>query len=234
MKNSFEFLSDEELDWLDTFLLSRFDLEAEDDPQVDEGVICISELDGFFTAVVSGPVMIPPSAWMPVMWGDFPPEYDDEKEMQTVLSLLIKHMNSIAATLIAQSDSFEPLFLERKVEDKIYTIVDEWCEGYMRGVTITAEQWSKHEMELQVLLAPIEAFAGESALQTHAKYKQVEIENLQTAIATNARDIHAYWLVRQQDEAPVHSPVHRGGPRIGRNEPCPCGSGKKYKKCCLH
>ena len=24
----------------------------------------------------------------------------------------------------------------------------------------------------------------------------------------------------------------RMGPKIGRNEPCPCGSGKKYKKCC--
>jgi preprotein translocase subunit SecA len=23
-----------------------------------------------------------------------------------------------------------------------------------------------------------------------------------------------------------------GGQRTGRNEPCPCGSGKKYKKCC--
>ncbi|HTG14601.1 MAG TPA: SEC-C metal-binding domain-containing protein [Blastocatellia bacterium] len=22
------------------------------------------------------------------------------------------------------------------------------------------------------------------------------------------------------------------GPRVGRNDPCPCGSGKKYKKCC--
>lgn len=25
----------------------------------------------------------------------------------------------------------------------------------------------------------------------------------------------------------------RSSPRVGRNEPCPCGSGKKYKKCCL-
>lgn len=24
----------------------------------------------------------------------------------------------------------------------------------------------------------------------------------------------------------------RKGPKIGRNEPCPCGSGKKYKRCC--
>ena len=26
----------------------------------------------------------------------------------------------------------------------------------------------------------------------------------------------------------------RDGPKVGRNDPCPCGSGKKYKKCCLH
>ena len=29
----------------------------------------------------------------------------------------------------------------------------------------------------------------------------------------------------------VETVVHEG-PRIGRNDPCPCGSGKKYKKCC--
>ncbi|MEW8182720.1 MAG: SEC-C metal-binding domain-containing protein [Candidatus Thiodiazotropha endolucinida] len=26
----------------------------------------------------------------------------------------------------------------------------------------------------------------------------------------------------------------REQPLVGRNDPCPCGSGKKYKKCCLH
>ncbi len=26
----------------------------------------------------------------------------------------------------------------------------------------------------------------------------------------------------------------RDGPKVGRNDPCPCGSGKKFKKCCLH
>lgn len=29
------------------------------------------------------------------------------------------------------------------------------------------------------------------------------------------------------------APFVRLGPKIGRNDPCPCGSGKKYKKCCL-
>ena len=27
-------------------------------------------------------------------------------------------------------------------------------------------------------------------------------------------------------------PVRRDHPKVGRNDPCPCGSGKKYKKCC--
>jgi SEC-C motif domain protein len=34
----------------------------------------------------------------------------------------------------------------------------------------------------------------------------------------------------QEEKAPVT--VRREGPKIGRNDPCPCGSGKKYKKCC--
>ncbi|MFB3909028.1 MAG: preprotein translocase subunit SecA [Candidatus Eisenbacteria bacterium] len=31
---------------------------------------------------------------------------------------------------------------------------------------------------------------------------------------------------------PVAAPAVRRGPKVGRNDPCPCGSGKKYKKCC--
>jgi preprotein translocase subunit SecA len=27
--------------------------------------------------------------------------------------------------------------------------------------------------------------------------------------------------------------IQRAGPKVGRNDPCPCGSGKKHKKCCL-
>lgn len=33
-----------------------------------------------------------------------------------------------------------------------------------------------------------------------------------------------------------HAPVvtyQRSTPKVGRNDPCPCGSGKKHKKCCL-
>ena len=31
----------------------------------------------------------------------------------------------------------------------------------------------------------------------------------------------------------VKEPKRRQTPKVGRNDPCPCGSGKKFKKCCM-
>jgi len=39
--------------------------------------------------------------------------------------------------------------------------------------------------------------------------------------------VYSYWL----DKRISHAPIRRDGPKVGRNDPCPCGSGKKYKSC---
>jgi SEC-C motif len=38
--------------------------------------------------------------------------------------------------------------------------------------------------------------------------------------------------VREDADSPPPEPVRRSGPKIGPNDPCPCGSARKYKKCC--
>ena len=40
------------------------------------------------------------------------------------------------------------------------------------------------------------------------------------------------WYEKWEDEELLQMPYVRETPKIGRNDPCPCGSGKKYKKCC--
>jgi preprotein translocase subunit SecA len=35
-----------------------------------------------------------------------------------------------------------------------------------------------------------------------------------------------------QEEPEIQVTYYREDPKVGRNDPCPCGSGKKYKKCC--
>ncbi len=45
--------------------------------------------------------------------------------------------------------------------------------------------------------------------------------------------LHAAEDAQDPDAAaPRPKPVQLSGPKVGRNDPCPCGSGKKYKKCC--
>ena len=39
---------------------------------------------------------------------------------------------------------------------------------------------------------------------------------------------------KSTEEKPAEVPEYHASPRVGRNDPCPCGSGKKYKKCCLN
>ncbi len=73
-----EYISDEDLDYLDNFLLDRIDEDTVTEG-MDEGILGLSELDGFLAAVVSGPSAIQPSLWLPVVWGDFEPEWESDE-----------------------------------------------------------------------------------------------------------------------------------------------------------
>jgi uncharacterized protein len=234
MKISIDLLATDELDYLDKFLMSRLD-ENNDSESLNEGIYCTSELDGFFTAVVSSPILIKPSGWMPVIWGDFEPEWENEDEFMKVFSLMTRHMNGIVNNLMSD-EAFIPLFLESPGKGgKKYLVVDEWCNGYMRGVQMVEENWELDSMEMGILLAPISIFASLEGWDKLDEMNNNEIENIQNAIVPNVEEIHAYWLNRREHETPEMARTYqKDSPSIGRNDPCPCGSGKKFKKCCLH
>jgi len=227
-------LSEAELDELNDVLLDRFD---EDSEPVDgnEGIIDVSELDGLLTAVVSSPVTILPSQWYPALWGDFPPVFETEAEVERVFSLMVRQMNDIALTLMNCPDEFAPLFYYREVEDREYMVVDEWCEGYMRGIELAVELGASLDAEAEALLTPIRAFTEAADWPGHDLPDLKQTQKLQQSIEPNARALHAYWLERRVDQvSSAREPFQHSTPRPGRNDPCPCGSGKKFKKCCLH
>jgi yecA family protein len=226
MKDLFTPLTEQELDRLDAFLLDRID-DDEDAEDKDEGIFDISTLDGFMTAIVSGPRTLPPSQWLPAVWGDFEPIWESKEEFEEIFSLMVRHMNVIAATLIEAPEEFEPMFLAREVKDKVYLVVDEWCEGYLRGVRLNLDDWISAK-EIGGLLDALILFASEEGWQKLDRMTEDEVERLQRLIAPAARDMHAYWNERRGDGLTVR----RNAPKVGRNDPCPCRSGKKFKKCC--
>ena len=48
----------------------------------------------------------------------------------------------------------------------------------------------------------------------------------------HAGHVHGPGCDHDHDHAHVPQPYVREQPKVGRNEPCVCGSGKKFKKCC--
>jgi uncharacterized protein len=232
-KNLSDPLDDEELARLDRFLLDRIDDETSDTiaaAGADEGILNISELDGFLTAVVSSPNVVVPSKWLPEIWGAEAPVWESVEQFQEIFGLIVRHQNSIAAMLVHDPQAFEPLFGERKVQEKTYVIVDEWCYGYMRGVALDAYAWSAAEADIDELLRPIRLWGTEDGWRKTDAMSDADQDRVRDTIPQSVRALHSYWLERRTRPA---GQIRQAGAKIGRNDRCPCGSGKKYKHCCL-
>lgn len=96
----------------------------------------------------------------------------------------------------------------------------------------STEAWAKESKWLGLEIIETEAGGPDDAVgrvDFVAKYeiKSVVIEHRESA---TFRRQGKKWLFvdGQQKSGP---PVRREAPKVGRNDPCPCGSGKKYKKC---
>jgi uncharacterized protein len=226
-------LSDQEIDELNRFMLARIPEEAAAAAtgEVDEGVLDISELDGFLTAIISGPVALAPSDWLPVLWGEHEPEWTSPEEAEAKISLVLRHMNGIVNTLLEAPQEFEPIVLEVEEGEATVTSVEEWCLGYMKGVGLAMSAWQQGGQEVMDLLFPIMVFTTAEGRERLAQLDAGELETLKRSLPAAVRKLHAFWLQRREQGA---TPITRDEPRVGRNDPCPCGSGRKFKKCCLH
>ncbi len=67
--------------------------------------------------------------------------------------------------------------------------------------------------------------------QDEAEYDK-KLEEQREKLKT--RELHGGENKTARKKEPAQETVRRDTPKVGRNDPCPCGSGKKYKKCCGH
>ncbi len=196
MNKLLEPLVDAELAELDDFLLDRLG-DEDDENDSDPGIFSISGLDGFLTALVSAPTLVTPEHWMPVVWGDYEPEWESESAFEQIIGLIMRHMNTIAATLDEAPHEFEPLFLEREEDGEFFMVVDDWCEGYVRAVALTNAKWRAGGTEIERLLNPIRAFTSVTDWYAHEQASDTELDQLSDAITPSARAIYAFWLQRR-------------------------------------
>ena len=75
----------------------------------------------------------------------------------------------------------------------------------------------------------LELYDPEAVEERRKFWNQVE-ENAPDAALPDDPSLEALSRLDASDEAPA--PLVNAAPKVGRNDPCPCGSGKKHKKCC--
>ena len=198
----------------------------------DDSILDTSELDGFFAALACAPNTIMPSVWMPAIWGgeDLAPEWQTKQEIEEFTHAVFTLYNHVMYCL--NEDDFEALFLEHEIEDKTYTIVDEWCHGFLRGLNLWGPLPAAADAALvEELIQPIKLFATEKGFKKLKTMSEPELVEQQQLIEPSVLRLFQHFL---KQRTPTGKPVTRETPKVGRNDPCPCGSGKKYKKCCLH
>jgi len=225
-------LNDDELAFVDNLLMEHGN---------DDSILSMSELDGFFTALVSGPEMVAPSKWYPEIWGGAgnEPEWESESQLQKFMGLLMQHMNDVVSALMEYPDRFVALFQVNSQDHSDY-IVEDWCFGYMHGVVLG--NWPELSAPQSSWLGVIILHGTEDNFDILDGMSLEERRQSATEIEPAALKLHQYFLAQRtppiaaNTKPKFNNPITpiSGAPKVGRNEPCPCGSGKKYKQCCLH
>jgi uncharacterized protein len=203
-----------------------------------EQAMLLEELDGFIAGLLVCPELIMPGDWLPLVWNedsaDQQPVFEDLDHANRVLGLVMDHYNDIARTLMERPDRYSPLFsMDTRNGDILWEL---WIEGFEKAVALRPAAWTK------LLDADVDTAAAMSGMLLLADIARGEkgVDDRDTILAA-ASDKIADWVVILNEWRLVNTrPVQDTDPRVvtvprkkvGRNEPCPCGSGKKYKKCC--
>ena len=227
---------DRDLEWLQD-LLDFIPLEY--DP------MCVAELDGYLAALVVCPETIPPSEWLPAIWGeDY--AFGDADEAEATVAAVMVHYNRIAGELADRPEEYAPVLeIDPDTGEPMWEL---WIGGFERAMRLRPDAW-----EEIVLSGDEEASASVSTILALS-----EIDHSRSELTAEAMDdldglapelipafvvnLNAWTKSRELDRRAgtgvgFPSWVHGDDPpafghKAGRNEPCPCGSGRKYKRCC--
>ncbi len=185
-------------------------------------------LEGYFAAITCSPEKIMPSTWMPAIWGGeaCAPAWQNKKDIDQFTRAVFELYNIVLDEL--QDGDYVPVFLQDNEEDCRFR-ANEWCKCFVRGLTLWEEMPAENMRQIENCLQPVRYFCTDEGEQYLSKMKDAEIIQLQKSIKPNVLKLYRHF---HQSAKTVATTLVHSTPKVGRNEPCPCGSGKKYKKCC--
>jgi len=202
------------------------------DLPVEEPML-LTELDGFLTGLIVCPEPIPADKWMTVIWGvevDGVPPFDDPLDVQWFVKAVEARRDEIARDL--SRGKLQPIL---DVDERDGEVLWEyWIDGFSDAVALRPDAWDAAAADAgwanpwHHLLALIAIARDESELDS------VEVNAFQDrAVAELTDTVQRLYAARTRvGEAKPIAVDAVAAAKTGRNDPCPCRSGKKHKHCC--
>jgi uncharacterized protein len=199
-------------------------------------------LDGFLCCVIVQPAIVDADAWLPYVfdagghrWGEAEPG----EEQRRARALVLRRHAALNRSL-AEVGGFEPLLLQpdadnadeqqRAAEDPIGSILRPWVAGFEQALQVLPALADLDDSQVRSSLARVLQFLPDDAADAAPPPKAKSAMSLDQAIdhvIGGVAELYEWTLpLRYKVEA-----VRHAAPKVGRNDPCPCGSGRKFKHC---
>jgi uncharacterized protein len=197
------------------------------EPPYREKALTPDALQGMIHALAIGPDPFPrDEQWIAVALGDAPDapfRHDD-----ALLDLMRRFAEQTVSDV--RAGRCEPLLYELRRGRLDYRT---WCEGFLIGVNAAESDWFAYgeAEDFDDLLGPIELVA--EALPREARERMTpdqwrkRVLEAEANLPATLERLRAFWTIVREPPPTVR----RDGPKVGRNDPCPCGSGRKFKQC---
>ena len=210
-------------------------------------------LDGFLCGVLVQPVLLEPAAWLPHVF-DFdgqplPDDVDPDWHARTS-ALILRRYNALNHALI-EDGWFDPLVLEFDDEHPREPIPEgevdpleglpevsqplmPWVAGFQHAALSFPDL---SEMPDDGVMAALARLYRHLPAETDEEREVVAVLDREHPLATLDDAIEELVVTvadladLTRDERFKVEQVRRDVPKVGRNDPCPCGSGKKFKQC---
>ena len=198
--------------------------------------------------MAAAPEFIQPSEWLPIIFAEQDPGYASIDEANQILRQLMDLYNEINRTVLEERPTLPPdCAVHSNPLDNLDSSapLSHWSRGFLIGHQWLDELWDVEmpddmDEEVGVVLMTLSFFASRDlaeSFHSEAASRSTSLERFASQLLEMLPDaVSEYAYVGRTILAEAHAEASAPEPRrvtkVGRNEPCPCGSGRKFKKCC--
>lgn len=218
-------------------------------PARPNGTLLYHELQGFLFAVACCPDLITPSDWLPEVFYGLSAGYRSRAEAQHIVGELTRVYNEVNASVLTGSPTLPP---DCTVHGDVLANFDagaplcQWARGFIAGDEWLAEAWDVEAPddedeevgeEIDGAALVLSFFGARETAELLVREGEFGDDTLDVVaarmLALIPEAMASYAHIGRHVLAPAYAPVEqRRVTKVGRNDPCPCGSGRKFKQCC--